>query len=181
MSLDLRFTCKSSPQASPLVWSAAVRLTGLGLVLAVSACAGPAKQASPITAAEQRASQVIIARCLKSTNPDEAAKTACRLLWDVFGRSGVRWAASHLNPDGSLRESRAVFDVTLREQIKLEQRNCMNSWLAKEEEKGPPNLDPALLGPQQSFCFMAAKQFFESASALADEATRKPWPDRTTQ
>ncbi|MET3183776.1 UNVERIFIED_ORG: hypothetical protein ABIC43_006968 [Variovorax guangxiensis] len=50
----------------------------------------------------------------------------------------------------------------------------MNSWLAREQEKGPPNLDPALLAPNQVVCFFAAKQFFEGASALVDEAVKKP-------
>ena len=181
MDLDSRLTCKPGLRSSRLVWNAGVRLVGLGILMATSACTGPARQVSPVAAAEKNASQVIIDRCLKSIRQDDVAKDVCQFHWDVFGRAGVRWAASHLNPDGSLRESRAVFDVTLRERTALVQRSCMNSWLAKEEEKGPPNLDPALLGPQQSICFFAAKQLFESAKVLADEATRKPSTDTSTK
>lgn len=149
--------------------------------MAVSACAGPTKLSSPIMAAEQRASQEMVARCLKSSKRDEAAKSACLFLRDVFGFDGVRWAASQLDPDGSLRESRAVFDEALRKRAELEQRRCMNSWLTREEEKGPPNLDPALLAPNQAICFFAAKQFFDGASVLADEAISKSEPERTTK
>ena len=117
MDLDPRFTCKPELWSSWLVWNAGVRLVrlvGLGILMATSACTGPARQVSPVAAAEKNASQVIIDRCSKSIRQD-VAKAVCQFHWDVFGRAGVRWAASHLNPDGSLRESRAVFDVTLRE------------------------------------------------------------------
>jgi hypothetical protein len=125
-------------------------------------------------AAEQRASQEMVARCHRSSKQDEAAKAACLFLRDMFGSDGVRWATSHLNPDGSLRESRAVFDEALRKRAGLEQRRCMNSWLVREQEKGPPNLDPALLALNQGICFFASKQFIEGASALVDEAAKKP-------
>ena len=179
MGLGPGFTCKPSLRLCVLAWRGGW-LAGLWLVMAVSACAGP-KLSSPITAAEQRASQEMVARCLKSIKRDEAAKTACLFLRDMFGTDGVRWAASHLYPDGSLRESLAVFDEVLRKRAGLEQRRCMNSWLAREQEKGPPNLDPALLAPTQAVCFLAGKQFLEGASALADEAISKPQLERTTK
>lgn len=179
MGFGPRSPYKLSPGPCVLARRVGGRLAGLGLVVAVSACAGPTKRSSPIMAAEQRASQEMVARCLKSSKWDEAAKSACLFLRDMFGTDGVRWAASHLNPDGSLRESRAVFDEVLRKRAGLEQRRCMNSWLARKQEKGPPNLDPALLAPNQAICFLAGKQFLEGASALADEAISKPQLERT--
>jgi hypothetical protein len=169
---DVHSSMKKLPPLSALLTrSTALRSAVLAAVMAVSACAGHI--VSPAVEAERRASQAMMASCLKLGVSAESAKEICQLMWDTYGRDGARWASSYLYTDGSLRESREAFNGALQKQIQFEQRRCMNSWLSEQGKAGPPNLDPKVLGPMQTSCYLTSGLFAQGAAALIDEATQQ--------
>jgi hypothetical protein len=164
---------KSPPLSVLFTRSMALRAAVLAAVMGLSACAGHIKYVSPTAEAERRASQAMMADCLKVSVSAESAKAVCQLMWDTYGLDGARWAASHLYSDGSLRESREAFNGSLQKRIQFEQRRCMNSWLTEQGKAGPPNLDPKVLVPMQTSCYLTSGLFAQGAAALIVEATKQ--------